>query len=120
LVSDWSSDVCSSDLVHDPAAASYGTEAAAALGVDPARVLKTLVAAVHGGDQRLEDAGGVDAEGRRGLGPVRGGGRIVDVLVELHSDPGALGGPHGRRRSAPRTAGQGEGEQGGERHRTRA
>ncbi|WKX69809.1 Cys-tRNA(Pro) deacylase [Streptomyces sp. XD-27] len=31
---------------HDPAAPSYGTEAAEALGVDPARVFKTLVASV--------------------------------------------------------------------------
>ena len=31
---------------HDPAVASYGLEAAAALGVDPARVLKTLLAEV--------------------------------------------------------------------------
>jgi Cys-tRNA(Pro)/Cys-tRNA(Cys) deacylase len=30
---------------HDPAAPSYGLEAASALGVDPARVFKTLVAA---------------------------------------------------------------------------
>lgn len=29
---------------HDPRAASYGLEAAAALGVDPARVFKTLLA----------------------------------------------------------------------------
>lgn len=35
---------------HDPAAASYGWEAAEALGVEPARVLKTLVAVV---DDRL-------------------------------------------------------------------
>lgn len=33
---------------HDPAAASFGLEAAAALGVDPARVLKTLMADVDG------------------------------------------------------------------------
>ena len=33
---------------HDPAAASYGLEAAAALGVDAERVFKTLVAAVDG------------------------------------------------------------------------
>ncbi len=33
----------------DPAIASYGDAAAAALGVDPARVLKTLVTAVEGG-----------------------------------------------------------------------
>lgn len=33
---------------HDPRAASYGLEAAQALGVDPARVLKTLLAEVDG------------------------------------------------------------------------
>ncbi|HSX68402.1 Cys-tRNA(Pro) deacylase [Nocardioides sp.] len=33
---------------HDPAAASYGLEAATALGVEPARVFKTLVAEVDG------------------------------------------------------------------------
>ena len=35
---------------HDPAAASYGLEAAEALGLDPDRVLKTLLVAV---DDRL-------------------------------------------------------------------
>lgn len=34
---------------HDPAAASYGLEAATALGVEPARVFKTLLAEVDGG-----------------------------------------------------------------------
>lgn len=34
--------------VHDPAAASYGEEAARALGVDAGRVFKTLVAEVDG------------------------------------------------------------------------
>jgi Cys-tRNA(Pro)/Cys-tRNA(Cys) deacylase len=34
---------------HDPAAPSYGLEAAAALGVEPARVFKTLLAEVDGG-----------------------------------------------------------------------
>jgi len=34
---------------HDPAAASYGGEAAEVLGLDPARVLKTLLASVDGG-----------------------------------------------------------------------
>jgi Cys-tRNA(Pro)/Cys-tRNA(Cys) deacylase len=34
--------------VHDPRAESYGLEAAEALGVDPARVLKTLMAVVDG------------------------------------------------------------------------
>jgi Cys-tRNA(Pro)/Cys-tRNA(Cys) deacylase len=33
---------------HDPAAASYGLEAAEALGLDPATVFKTLLAAVDG------------------------------------------------------------------------
>jgi Cys-tRNA(Pro)/Cys-tRNA(Cys) deacylase len=33
---------------HDPAAESYGLEAAEKLGVDPARVFKTLVVAVDG------------------------------------------------------------------------
>ncbi|UGY90854.1 Cys-tRNA(Pro) deacylase [Streptomyces gobiensis] len=33
---------------HDPAAASYGEEAARALGIDPAQVFKTLVAEVDG------------------------------------------------------------------------
>jgi Cys-tRNA(Pro)/Cys-tRNA(Cys) deacylase len=33
---------------HDPAVASYGEEAARALGADPGRVLKTLVAEVDG------------------------------------------------------------------------
>ena len=33
---------------HDPAATSYGTEAADALGLEPGRVLKTLFASVDG------------------------------------------------------------------------
>jgi Cys-tRNA(Pro)/Cys-tRNA(Cys) deacylase len=33
---------------HDPAAEAYGAEAAEKLGVDPARMLKTLVASVDG------------------------------------------------------------------------
>ena len=33
---------------HDPGATSYGTEAADALGLEPARVLKTLFASVDG------------------------------------------------------------------------
>lgn len=33
---------------HDPRAASYGEEAAVALGLDPRRVLKTLMASVDG------------------------------------------------------------------------
>lgn len=37
------------EYVHDPGAESYGLEAAAALGVAPQAVFKTLVAAVDGG-----------------------------------------------------------------------
>jgi Cys-tRNA(Pro)/Cys-tRNA(Cys) deacylase len=33
---------------HDPRAEAYGEEAAAALGIDPARIFKTLIAAVDG------------------------------------------------------------------------
>jgi len=33
---------------HDPRAESFGEEAAAALGVDPARIFKTLIASVDG------------------------------------------------------------------------
>lgn len=33
---------------HDPRAEAYGEEAAAALGVDPARIFKTLIATVDG------------------------------------------------------------------------
>jgi Cys-tRNA(Pro)/Cys-tRNA(Cys) deacylase len=36
------------EYVHDPQAPSYGLEAAEKLGVDPARVFKTLVAEVDG------------------------------------------------------------------------
>lgn len=36
------------EYAHDPAAASYGTEAAEKLGIDAARVFKTLVADVDG------------------------------------------------------------------------
>jgi Cys-tRNA(Pro)/Cys-tRNA(Cys) deacylase len=38
---------------HDPAAESYGLEAAVALGLDPGRVFKTLLVAVEGDPKRL-------------------------------------------------------------------
>lgn len=41
------------EYAHDPAAGSYALEAAEALGLDPARVLKTLVVAADGGAQEL-------------------------------------------------------------------
>ena len=38
------------EYAHDPAVRSFGLEAATALGVEPARVFKTLVAALPAGD----------------------------------------------------------------------
>jgi Cys-tRNA(Pro)/Cys-tRNA(Cys) deacylase len=38
------------EYAHDPAAESFGMEAAAALGVDPPAVFKTLVASLSSGD----------------------------------------------------------------------
>lgn len=66
------------EYAHDPAAPAYGLEAAEKLGVDPARVFKTLVTEVAG-------VRGVPA-GRRGLD------------VELAS---GRSGPSGRRRLCP-------------------
>ncbi|MFC0628314.1 Cys-tRNA(Pro) deacylase [Kribbella deserti] len=56
---------------HDPAAASYGLEAAAALGLEPARVFKTLL---------------VEADGRLGVGIVP-----VDRQLDLKAIAAALG-----------------------------
>ncbi|MFL5817063.1 MAG: aminoacyl-tRNA deacylase [Conexibacter sp.] len=41
------------EYAHDPAADSYALEAAQALGIDAARVFKTLVVATEGGADRL-------------------------------------------------------------------
>ncbi|MDY6978669.1 MAG: Cys-tRNA(Pro) deacylase [Pseudomonadota bacterium] len=41
------------DYAHDPAAESYGLEAAAQLGVEPARVFKTLLVSLQGGKPML-------------------------------------------------------------------
>ncbi len=57
--------------VHDPAASSYGLEAAAALGIDPARVFKTLL---------------VEADGTLGVGIVP-----VDGQLDLKAMAAALG-----------------------------
>jgi Cys-tRNA(Pro)/Cys-tRNA(Cys) deacylase len=56
---------------HDPSAPSFGLEAAAALGVDPARVFKTLL---------------VDTDRGLGVGVVP-----VDVLLDLKAVAAALG-----------------------------
>ncbi len=57
---------------HDPGASSYGTEAAEALGVDPARVFKTLM---------------VDVDGRPAVGVVP-----VSGTLDLKAMAAALGG----------------------------
>lgn len=41
------------EYMHDPAAESYGLEAAAQLGVEPARVFKTLLVSLLGGKPML-------------------------------------------------------------------
>ena len=41
------------EYAHDPAAGSYGLEAARALGVEPARVFKTLLVSLQGGKASL-------------------------------------------------------------------
>ncbi len=56
---------------HDPRAASFGLEAANALGIDPARVFKTLL---------------IEADGRLGVGVVP-----VDSQLDLKAVAAALG-----------------------------
>jgi Cys-tRNA(Pro)/Cys-tRNA(Cys) deacylase len=60
------------EYAHDPAAASYALEAAEALGLDPARVFKTLVVSVG--------AGGGGAGGGAGGGGAGGDGLTVCVV----------------------------------------
>ena len=87
---------------HDPAAPSYGLEAAIALGVDPARVLKTLIVEVDG---RLVMAL-VPVEGSlnlRALAAVVGGKRAVmaDLRVAERATGYVVGGisPLGQKRA---------------------
>ena len=69
---------------HDPAAASYGLEAAQVLGVDPARVFKTLM---------------VDVDGRLAVGvvPVSGNLDLKAMAAALGGEEGRHGGPCRRR-----------------------
>jgi Cys-tRNA(Pro)/Cys-tRNA(Cys) deacylase len=110
---------------HDPAARSYGQEAADAMGVDPARVFKTLVASIAGslavavvpvageldlkafagalGAKRAEMADGAAAE--RSSGYVLGGispigqkrrlATVVDASAEQHDTVFVSGGRRG-------------------------
>ena len=89
---------------HDPRAASFGVEAAEALGLDPARVLKTLVATV---DTRLVVAV-VPVSGQLDLKALA---RALDASRAAMADPAAaqrttgyvVGGisPIGQRRLLP-------------------
>lgn len=89
---------------HDPRAESYGLEAAEALGVDPERVLKTLMAGVDG---RLSVAivpvsGQLDL---KALAKALGGSRatMADVADAERATGYVAGGisPVGQRRSHP-------------------
>jgi Cys-tRNA(Pro)/Cys-tRNA(Cys) deacylase len=89
---------------HDPRAASYGTEAAEALGVDPARVFKTLLASLDG---RLV-VGIVPVTGQldlKALARALGGSKAVmaDVTAAERATGYVAGGisPIGQKRSHP-------------------
>jgi Cys-tRNA(Pro)/Cys-tRNA(Cys) deacylase len=89
---------------HDPRAASYGLEAAEALGLDPGRVCKTLMASVDG---KLTVAI-VPVEGQldlKALARAVGGSRAVmaDAAVAERATGYVVGGisPIGQRRAHP-------------------
>ena len=65
---------------HDPSAASYGAEAAEALGIDPSRVFKTLM---------------VDVEGRLAVGivPVSGSLDLKAMAAALGAKKAAMADP---------------------------
>jgi Cys-tRNA(Pro)/Cys-tRNA(Cys) deacylase len=89
---------------HDPRAQSFGLEAAEALGVDPARVFKTLLATV-GGDLTV---GIVPVSGQldlKALARAAGGGRaaMAEVAAAERATGSVAGGisPVGQRRAHP-------------------
>jgi len=92
------------EYAHDPRAESYGLEAAEALGLDPARVFKTLMATVDG---RLATAvvpvsGQLDLKAlARALGASRAA--MADVVVAERATGYVVGGisPVGQRRPHP-------------------
>ena len=92
------------EYAHDPRAESYGLEAAEALGLDPARVFKTLMATVDG---RLATAvvpvsGQLDLKAlARALGASRA--TMADVVVAERATGYVAGGisPVGQRRPHP-------------------
>ncbi len=89
---------------HDPRAASYGLEAAEALGVEPGRVLKTLMASLDGAlvVGIVPVAGQLDL---KALARALGGGRAVmaDVAAAQRATGYVAGGisPVGQKRAHP-------------------
>ena len=89
---------------HDPRTPSYGLEAAAALGVDPARVFKTLLASLDGAlvVAVVPVAGQLDL---KALARVLGGSRaaMAEVAVAERATGYVAGGisPIGQKRTHP-------------------
>ena len=90
---------------HRPEATSYGDEAAAALGVDPRRIFKTLVAEVSGGTRSAELVVAVvpvaEQLDLKALAAATGGKRaaLADPVVAARSSGYVVGGisPLGQR-----------------------
>jgi Cys-tRNA(Pro)/Cys-tRNA(Cys) deacylase len=92
------------EYAHDPRASSYGLEAAEALGLDPARVFKTLLASVDG----ALAVGIVPVSGQldlKGLARALGGGKaaMADVAAAERATGYVAGGisPIGQKRRHP-------------------
>jgi Cys-tRNA(Pro)/Cys-tRNA(Cys) deacylase len=89
---------------HDPAAESFGMEAAQALGLDPATVFKTLLAEVDGASTVaiVPVTGQLDL---KGLAAARGGkrARMMDVAAAERMTGYVAGGisPLGQRKALP-------------------
>lgn len=96
------------EYLHDPAAESYGLEAAEALGVEPERVLKTLLVRVEGGSASGLVVGIVPVSGQLDLKAVAaavGGKRaeMADPAVAERTTGYVVGGisPVGQRKRLP-------------------
>ena len=87
------------EYAHDPRAESYGLEAVEKLGLDPARVFKTLVADVDGALTVCV----VPVERRLDLGALGKRARMADRAVAERATGYVLGGisPLGQRRPLP-------------------
>ena len=90
---------------HDPAAGSYGDEAAAALGLDPSSVFKTLVAEVDDGALAVATVAVVDRLDLKALARAASAkrARLADPSRVERVTGYALGGvsPFGQKRALP-------------------